>query len=243
MIFWNNIFYKFSMDQPITKIYFKTIIQGRLEFGSEKTYQKVITQFRQRSENYYKSDIIFEEEDIFDEEKLTLEIPRFVGQFTEKKFKNTVALLDYCSQFAVMGSIRAWMSEGGKVMHYKLMEPDSDKAAVRFYNKGKKLVKEAGREEEAIAALTKAIKKYDKHAMAYERRGKVTFIMQNYHDAKRDYTKCINMDPSIPTAYYGRAKVHMINEDWDLAIADLEATIAKSIALQPVYWKARLLKA
>lgn len=231
------------MVEPITKIYFKTIVQGRLEFGSARSYDKLLKMYDSRVENYHKNDVIFTSEEIFDEEKLTIEIPRYVGQVTEKRFKNTIALLTYSAQFAVAGSIRAWMSDEGKVMHYALMEPDSDKAAVRSFLKGRNLVKAEGREDEAIAALSKAIEKYDRHAQAYERRAKVVFRMQNYHDAKRDYTKCINIDPTIPTAYYGRAKVEMLDENWAAAIEDFNQALKKSIALQPVYWKARRHKA
>lgn len=231
------------MVEQVVKIYFKTIIQGRLEFGSAKSYDKLIKLFDSRAETYHKNDIVFTSEEIFDAEKLTMEIPRYVGQITEKRFKNTIALLTYSAQFAVTGSIRAWMSEEGVIKHYALMEPDSDKAAVRSFLKGRKLVKEEGREDEAIAALTKAIEKYDRHAQAYERRAKIVVRLQNYHDAIRDYTKCINLDPTIPTAYYGRGKVHMIQKDWDKAIEDFDQALKKSVALQPVYWKARRHKA
>ena len=45
-------------------MYLKTIIQGRLEFGTEKSYEKVTKMFLQRIENYYKTDVIFKYEDI-----------------------------------------------------------------------------------------------------------------------------------------------------------------------------------
>jgi Tfp pilus assembly protein PilF len=231
------------MDQEFQKIYFKTIVQGRLEFGTAKSFDKVYKMFVQRSEQYHKNQVIFTEDELFDEAKLTMEIPRFVGQISEKVYKNTIMLLTYCSQFAVTGSIRAWMSDGGKIMHYNLMEPVSDKVAVRSFLKGRKLVKQKGKEEEAISLLNKAIEKYDRHAQAYERRAKVCFLMKNYHDALRDYTKAIGIDPTIPTAFFGRARIHKINKDWELAIEDFNQTLKKSIALQPIYWKARKLKA
>lgn len=231
------------MDQEFQKIYFKTIVQGRLEFGTAKSFGKVHKMFVSRAETYHKNQVIFTAEELFDEEKLTMEIPRFVGQISEKVYKNTVSLLDYCSQFALTGSIRAWMSEEGKIMHYNLMEPTSDKAAVQSFLKGRRLVKQKGKEEEAIDLLSKAIEKYDRHAQAYERRAKVCVRMKNYHDAIRDYTKAIGIDATIPTAYFGRARVHMHNKDWDLAIEDFNQTLKKSIALQPIYWKARKLKA
>jgi len=230
------------MDQEFQKIYFKTIVQGRLEFGTSRSFEKVLKMFIQRAETYHKNQIIFEPEELFDEDKLTLEIPRFVGQVSEKIYKNTISLLTYCSQFAVTGSIRAWMSDSGRVMHYHLMEPTSDKVAVQSFLKGRKLVKVKGKEEEAIAAFDKAIAKYDRHAQAYERRAKVCFGMKNYHDAARDYTKAIGLDPTIPTAYFGRARIHLINKDYEAAIEDFNHTIKKSIALQPIYWKARKLK-
>lgn len=229
--------------EEIIKIYFKTIVQGRLEFGTAKSYGKIHKMYIERSENYYKNDIIFQVEEIFDEQKLTLEIPRYVGQHSEKTYKNTVALLNYCAQFAVAGSIRSWMAESGKTMHYDLMEPTSDKTAVQAFIKGRKLVRVEGKEDAAIAALSKAIKKYDRHGQAYERRAKVNFIMGNYHDAARDYTKCINIDPSIPNAFYGRAKCKIIQEDLEGAIEDLDQGLKKSIALQALYWKMRRLKA
>lgn len=224
-------------------MYLKTIIQGRLEFGTEKSYEKVTKMFQQRVETYYKTDVIFKFEDIFKDDTFCLEIPRFVGQVTEKAFRTTTNLLRYCTQFAIAGSVRAWLINEGEVVQFETLEPDSDKGAVQSFVKGRKLVKVKGKEDEAIAALSSAIEKYDKHAQAYERRAKVNFIMKNYHDALRDYNKCIAIDASIPTAFYGKAKIHIMREEWTEAIENLEEAIKKSIALQTLYWKSRRLKA
>lgn len=224
-------------------MFFKTIIQGRLEFGTQKSYDKVTRMFQVRVENYYKTDVIFKFEDIFREEDFSLEIPRYVGQVSEKAFKTTTNLLGYCAQFAIAGSIRAWMINEGEIMHFETLEPVSDKGAVQSFVKGRSLVKVKGKESEAIDALSQAIEKYDRHAQAYERRAKVNFIMKNYHDALRDYNKCIAIDNTIPTAYYGKAKIHMLKEEWQDAVSNLEEAIRKSIALQALYWKARRLKA
>jgi tetratricopeptide (TPR) repeat protein len=224
-------------------MFYKAIIQGRLEFGNDKSYQKVVKMYDYRTENYYKGVLVFTAEEVFNNEDLSLEIPRHVSQITEKNFKNTCSLLEYCAQFALAGSIRAWQIDEGKIMHYAIIEPDSDKVAVRSFLKGRKLVKQIGKEDEAIKALTKAIEKYDRHAQAYERRAKVNFLLKKYHDAKRDYTKCINIDSTIPTAYYGRAKVHILEKNYQEAIDDLEESTRYSIALQAVYWKAKRIKA
>ncbi len=222
---------------------YKTIIQGRLEFGTQKSYDSVTKMFTQRLESYYKSDMFLKYEDIFKDEELSLEIPRYVGQVTDKAFKGTTNLLAYCAQFAVAGSIRGWLINEGDIIHYEVMEPLGDKGAVQSFVKGRNLVKVKGKESEAISALTKAIEKYDRHAQAYERRAKVNFIMKNYHDAMRDYNKCISIDPTIPTAYYGMAKLHVMKQEWNEAIENLEESIKKSIAHQPIYWKSRKLKA
>ncbi len=224
-------------------MYLKTIIQGRLEFGTEKSYEKVTKMFLQRIENYYKTDVIFKYEDIFKDETMCLEIPRFVAQVTDKAFRTTTNLIGYCAQFAIAGSVRAWLINEGEIVHFETLEPDSDKGAVQSFVRGRKLVKVKGKENEAIAALSTAIEKYDRHAQAYERRAKVNLLMRNYHDALRDYNKCIGIDPSIPTAYYGKAKIHMVRNEWEQAIENLEESIKKSIALQTLYWKSRRLKA
>ena len=224
-------------------MYLKTIIQGRLEFGTQKSYEKVTKMFLQRLENYYKTDVFFKYEDIFKDDELSLEIPRHVSQVTDRAFRTTTSLLGYCAQFAVAGSIRAWLINEGDIVHFETLEPDSDKGAVQSFVKGRKLVKVKGKEGEALDALSLAIEKYDRHAQAYERRAKVNFLMKNYHDSLRDYNKCIDIDPTIPTAYYGKAKIHILREEYQEAITNLDESIKRSIALQTLYWKSRKLKA
>lgn len=220
-------------------MFFKTIIQGRLEFATQKSYDKVLKMYDYRAENYHRNEMLFDSEELFDEERLLIDIPRFVGQSSEKHFKNTVSLISYCSQFAISGSVRAWLIDEGKVLHYEMMEPKSDKAAVQSFLKGRDLVKQIGKEQEAIKALDKAIEKYDRHAMAYERRAKVNFYLKDYHNALRDYNKCIDMDSTIPTAYYGKAKIYAMQENWEEAIKNFDVTLKHTVALQPIYWKAR----
>ena len=222
---------------------YKTIFKGRLEFGSLKSFEKVLKMFQHRMENYYKSDILLKEEEIFDESISALNVPRFITQGTEKSWKNTISLLEYIAQFAVAGSFVAWMTEDGKIKHHAVIEPQSDKIAVQAYLKGRDLMEKGGKENEAKAALSKAIEKYERHALAYERRGQVNFMLKNYEDAIYDFTKSIDFAFGHPEPYLGRAKVHIKNEDYKAAIADLDHTIKNSIPLQPIYWMARRLKA
>lgn len=224
-------------------MFIKTIIQGRLEFGNEKSYQKVFKMFEYRTETYYKSDVIVKQEEVFDGEILSLEIPRYVGQHFDKSYRNTVSLLEYCAQFAVAGEIRAWQTDRGTVLSYTYIEPQSDKAVVTDFIKGKNLIGEDGREQEAIESLSNAIEKYNRHAYAYEKRGEVNYMLKKYHDALRDFNKCIAIDATIPDAYMGRANIAFMNEEYQEAADNLELTLKLSIALQNIYWKARKLKA
>lgn len=220
---------------------YKAIIQGRLEFATKKSFDKVYEQYMYRAENHHRGNLMYAEEEIFFSDSLTLDIPRKVGQVMEKSFKNTASLLEYCAQFAMTGNIVMWLMDEGKIRQSYKIEPKSEKSAVQFYLKGKSL-KDEGLHEEAIESLTKAIDKYDRHSQAYERRAKVSYVLEKYSDALRDYNKSIALETNNPHAYYGRAKVHMINEDWEAAIEDFNSAIGKSFALQQLYWKARRLK-
>ena len=220
----------------------KSIIQGRLEFASEKSFNQMYKMYEYRIDNFYKNDILFKD-DVFDDENLLINIPRLINIQEEKHWENTIKLLEYLAQFAIAGSISAWLVHEGKILQYAVIEPDSDKAVVQTFIKGQKLASEIGKEEEAIAALTRVIEKRNSHAQAYERRGFVNYIMGDYAGALYDFNKCISYDPSIPSAYYWKARVHMRQEQWEEALEDLDMTTKKAIALQPVYWKARRRKA
>jgi len=224
-------------------MYFKTIIQGKLEFGNEKSYNKVFKMFQHRLENYYKSDTLLKDMELFDEESFTLNLPRLIVQVTEKNWRNTINLLEYVAQFASSGSIGAWMLETGKILRYGLIEPQSDKAAVQEFIKGRKLSKIEGKEKEAIDSLSKAIERHDRHAQAYEKRGFVNLQLKNYFDAEYDFSKSLRIDPGIPESYFGRALIKMHEKKYKEAVTDLDLAIKNSIALQFIYWESRRTKA
>jgi len=224
-------------------MFYKTIISGQLEFGSAKSYEKVVRMCEQRVENFYRtSELLLKVEDVFDEETHTLNIPRLVTQATDKGWQNTMKLLDYIIQFAIAGDVRAWMVESGKVLKHKVIEPKSEKAAIQAYLRGRELVEEEGKEKEAKAALSSAIAKYERHARAYERRGYVNFLLQNFEEAIQDYTKSISINPKNPEPYLGRGIIKMKQKDLEGAVADMNMAIKNSIPLQPIHWKARRIK-
>jgi len=222
---------------------YKTIFSGSLEFGSSRSFEKVLKMYQHRVENYYKKDILLKEDAIFSEDSSSLSIPRqIVEGADDKSWKNTINLLKYTAQYAIAGSLSAWRVDQGKVLDHKIVEPEGDKTAIQAFRQGRQLIKEEGKETEAKAALNRAIEKFERHALAYERRGFVNFQLQNFQDALYDYTKSIDINPKNAEPYLGRAFVHIHREEWEKAIADLEVAIKQSIPLQPMYWKARRLK-
>lgn len=225
-----------------SKMTYKTIISGRLEFGNARSYEKVLKMYEHRLENYYKADIAIKGEEIFIEESASLNVPRFITHTTEKTWRNTLNLLEYIAQYAIAGDLSAWMTENGKILMHKVIEPTGDKVAVQAYLHGRELVKESGKENEAKAALSRAIEKFERHALAYERRGFVNFQLANYEDALYDYTKSIDIHPKKAEPYLGRAFVKIQQNDYKSAIIDLEKGVKNSIPLEPIYWKCRRIK-
>ena len=222
--------------------FYKTIFQGKLDFGSQVTFDKVFKMAVHRLETYYKNDTIITEEN-FDHEDFSLEVPRTVGQLSEKFYRNTVDLIQYLAQFAISGQVGCWMVENNVVLDCAIIEPESDKVVVQSFRKGKKLSNLEGKEVDAMKILSKVINKYDKHSQAYERRGHVNMLLKSYEDADYDYSKAIRLDPNNAEALVGRGRLYIMRKEWEKAIADLDQATKKSIALQSVYWVARRLKA
>ena len=221
----------------------KTIISGRLEFGNQRSYDKVLDMYVHRVENYFKGDIIFKLEEIVDEDSFSISIPRFIGQSGDKTWLNTVNLLEYITQFAVAGAMDLWMVEQGKILNHKHIEPSGDKIAVQSFLKGRELASKPGMEDEARAAFNAAIDKYARHALAYEGRGYVNYKLGNIEDALYDFNKSITLHPANPDPHVGAAIVKLTQEKFEEALPYLENAIKNSIPHQPVYWQARRLKA
>ena len=220
----------------------KTIFEGWLQFGNAKSYSKVLNTYLHRRDIYYKNDGLFEEE-VFNEKKFSVIIPRSVKHCTEKNWRITIDMLKFTSQFAVEGKVDAWVVDNGKVLRHVCIEPDNDRRTVRDFIKSKKIIDEGSNPAEAHDVLTNVIEKYKDHALAYERRGYVNFILKNYSDAKRDFNKSLKIIPNHAEAYFGRAKVHIITGKIQEAIDDLGMVYKYSVAVQAIYWQARRTKA
>lgn len=225
-----------SAQQPL-----KLIFKGRLEFGSERTYNMVLNHWNTRIENYFKSDILFKAEQVFSADDYALSVPQQVLMSTEKHWRSTTALLKEVAQYALAGKVGAWWVQNGQVLAEYNIEPKSDKTAVAEFIRGRELAQQGGMES-ASEALSNAIAKYERNALAYERRGYVNYKLKNFNDALYDFSKSITINPNNPEPFYGRGKVRMLKNEWESAVQDFDAAIKLSLAVQPIHWLARLRK-
>jgi len=219
--------------------FLKLIFKGRLDFGSQRTYDMVLRHWHTRIESYFKNDVLFKAETVFNEEEFAFIIPQQTLMSTEKNWRSTTSILKEIAQFAVAGHVGAWWVLNGQILDEQNIEPKSEKAAVTEFMLGRQLI-EAGKRIEASEALSRAIEKYEKHALAYERRGYVNYKLQNFNDALYDFSKSIDLYPNNAEPYYGRGKIKMLKNEWESAGNDFDFTIKRSFAVQPIHWLARL---
>jgi tetratricopeptide (TPR) repeat protein len=217
----------------------KLIFKGRLDFGSQRTYDMVQKHWQTRVDTYFKADILFTAEQVFSPDDFTLNVPHQPLFSTEKHWRSTTSLLQEIAQFAVMGDMGAWCIAQGQILKALKIQPSADKAAVALYQEGCNQITH-GQINDAAEALSTAIEKYARHALAYERRGYVNYKLKNFNDALHDFNRSIDIYPNNPEPYYGRGKVKMLKNEWDSAAQDFDACTKRSLALQPIYWLARL---
>lgn len=222
-------------------MYYKTIIKGRFDFGKPNTYRKVRKMADSKFEGLYRNEIAFVNDEVFDDEEMSFVIPRTVYNLTEKIWKNSVNLVEYLAQFAVVGRFEVWVIKEGALILEKVIEPNSEKIIVQRYIQANKQM-EAGDTDAAMCSFDKLIDKYEKHALAYEKRGLINYQLDNYEDALYDFTKSINLFPQNGTAYFGKSLALIKLKKDPEAIQALQDTIHKTIPHQGVYWKARRMR-
>jgi tetratricopeptide (TPR) repeat protein len=219
----------------------KLVFRGRLDFGSQRTYDLVLKHWQTRIENYFKAEVLFTAEEVFIPEDFSLNVPQQTLMSTAKYWRNTTSLLQEVAQYALAGNVGAWWVQNGQVLGEYQIEPNTDKAVVAEFIRGRELVLQGGMEQ-ATEALNNVIEKFARHAAAYERRGYVNYKLKNFNDALHDFSKSISFNALAPEPYYGRGKVLMLKNEWDNAVLDFDLTIKGSLAVQPIHWLARLRK-
>ena len=124
----------------------KLIFRGRLEFGSERTFNMVLHHWNTRVESYFKADVLLKAEEVFHADSFTLDVPQQVVMSTEKHWRSTTALLKEIAQYALAGNVGAWWVNSGQVLAQYTIEPQSDKSAVVEFIRGRDLVQQGGME-------------------------------------------------------------------------------------------------
>jgi len=219
---------------------YRIIIAGQLEFGSERVFNQVLEQYTHRMEHYYKNDILLKPEDFFKPEDLTLDVPRTVVVGSERDWLNTLNLLERVVSFSMAGSLNLWRLDAGVILDHHVLEPHSDRTTVQLFNRGRQLVNQEDKEQEALDMMTKVVGRFARHAQAYERRGFVNLRLKNLDDAIYDYDKSLKINPSMPESHYGRGICYARKQEWEKAAFDFEAVTRNSIPHQAIYWMAQV---
>ncbi len=224
-------------------MFYKVIIQGKFNFLNRNSYDKLVKVIQNKNLVYYKNDIVFKELEFLNDERYMVDIPRYVGNHTDKAWKNTTNLFENCAQFAVSGRVLMWKVEEGKVLDFREIEPSGDRSAVLNFKRGKQFLSTEGKEKEAHEALSKSIEKCERNAIAYERRAVVNLMLKNYEEAKEDFEKCLNLDNTVSEAHLGLAKILMRENNIETALEHVVQALKTSVALQALHWQSRRAKA
>lgn len=221
---------------------YKLVFKGELHFGVRRAYDLAMKEWNIRLERHYRTDVLFRQEAVFNDETLSLSVKvHTVPSASEKAWKHTVGMLGSMAQFAIMGKIMAWKLENGALLESAMIEPTSDKGAAVLFRQGCILLNN-GEIEEAAEALTSVISRYENHALAFERRGFTNYKLKNFDDAFRDFSKSIVIKPDLAPSHYGCGKVHMLKNQWEEAYTVFTNAQKYSLALESVHWLARLRK-
>lgn len=219
----------------------KVIIQGWLEFGSQKRFDKVQKMLIWRAETHYKNESLLDPETVFDENSKTLHIGRLVEQATRKSWNNTVALLEYAAEFAISGKIEVWIAGMPPNRFHYSIEPAGDREVVVKYQEGKEYLTN-GETKKAIEAFEATIQLYPKHFLAYL--GLVDAYLQiaDRKKAAQYINKAKKIRDNDPGLYMRSGLLSMHSKDYKSAIEAFSLCTKFAIALQSIYWRARFHK-
>ncbi len=220
----------------------KTILQGSLHFGSEKSFVRARRMYEGRLESYYKNELAFVELENFNEVLYTFDVPRTVTNLTEKHWLNTVDAMNILSQFALCGKIEAYQTDSGKILQKEVIVPNNEKGAVRDYWKAK-LLFEQDNYSDALQAIRFCLSSYDKHVQALELAGLIFAKEGDQAKSIEYFTKALQAEPKTYTSYLNRGLEFFKVEEFEKAVADFDNAIKHSLAVLDIHWRARLEKA
>lgn len=221
---------------------YKVITKGRLDFGTPKTFDLLVEMYTTRTEQYYKNIVLFKAEEIFNAEAVNVAFNKLIVPVTSRKsIKNTIDLIRLLAGYGTSGEVKMWIMREGELKEFHSFEPVSDRSYILAYKEGCKQL-DAKNFEKAAQYFTKAIKKNDEYADAYEKLGTVNQKMGNTKDALTHFKKAAAIHPENIYAQFGAASIYLENEDLENGMVYLNNTIKYSIPHEWQYWTARYFK-
>ncbi len=218
---------------------YKVILNGSLEFGTQRSYEAMMANLLKRTELYYKNDTVLKDPSHISEETMTLTFNKFIKtDCVEKTWKNTLFLFRELKTFSVAGELNLWVFDGkGTMCCEETFKPQGDKAATVSYLNGLKCIKQ-NNEEKAIEFFNKAIDKYPQYTQAYAGRGQACYLLGRYEDALIDFSKSISLNNNAE-AYHGRGVVRAAMKEYTDATVDFQAAIDATVGYQSIFWMSR----
>lgn len=222
---------------------YKVIIQGRLDFGNEKTYVTAQKLYVQRMESYYKNEVIFNKpEEHFDDNQYYFLVERTVQFSSDKYWMNTVNLLDNLAQYALAGEIKMWMMDQGEAIRTEIISPNSEKSVVSATKKAIKLLDEKEKQDQLEKTLRNILTKYPAHSLAQAMMGRMYARRKDMVEANKYFDLALENYSHNAYAHLWRGKMYMQQERYAEALIHLTETVKVSVAQESVHWTGRRLK-
>jgi tetratricopeptide (TPR) repeat protein len=214
----------------------KVIFKGRLDFGSTATVARMLPQLETRIVTFYKEDFPWKLEELFEEDASSLVFKPVSTQLMDRTWKHGIDALNWMAQYALCGEILAVKLGEKKQVEY--IKPIGEKATVMYY----KHASETEDMEERKYLLDEAIKKYNHHIDALLLRADLFMDAGNHDDARDDLLLTSKCDPDNPAVHYRMARHNLFLTHIEDALRHSEAAISKSMPMEKIHWKARILK-
>jgi tetratricopeptide (TPR) repeat protein len=225
------------MNSPLP---LKCFFRGRLEFGNERTFEKVKTHFLNRIETMYRSDVLFSLETDFKEEEFAIELTRDTLALPEKSYRKSMDLLKELAQYGLAGRIKGWAIDTGRVIWADTILPNNEKDAVVTFKEALSISTLPGNEIKAIQLLNESLTSFKRNPLAYDRRGFISYKMGKYDDAIVDFEKSIKLFKDNPEPHYGLGRCHQMKEDWTKMKQSMLDAMKSSLPRESIYHTSRM---
>lgn len=107
---------------------------------------------------------------------------------------------------------------------------DLDPRFAESYVSRARLLTQVGQSENALEDLDTAINLSPDHAIAHSRRGDAYATVQRNEEALEAYGKALEFEPNLTEALHNRSWLHLRLQNFDAAIADLDAALKTDVA-------------